>query len=231
MTDFCKIETRFEISDVLEAWIALCRAQHFDRLDDLFVLERWLKISGVPDGLAYPCIISLNEKPDFIFNTQSDKIGVEVTRLFSEQSGRAAKIAHQEKYGYCLTQFDFDSPKRNNTQIRNLIKTSARTGPLRDVSYLLDMYATQTVNIIYSKTKKAIFESDDGLFKTWLVVEDRQFLSSHDFPVFSAMIHQRLENYWDFGRMFDAIFFVSLVAKSCLTFKKSCPVGCRIYDV
>lgn len=220
MTAFCKIKTRLEIRDVLETWIALCRTQQFDRLDDLFVLERWLTTADVPERLAYPCIITLNEKPDFIVNTQFEKIGVEVTRFLAEQSGRAAKVAHQEKCGYCLTQFDFDSPKRNNTQITNLIHTSARTGQWRDVSYLLDMYVTQTVNIIHSKTKKAILESNDGLSKTWLVVEDRQFLSSHDFPIFSAMIHQRLENYWDSGRTFEMIFFVSLVEKTCLTFKK-----------
>jgi len=210
----CWIESPVVLRENLSVWIEKLRANQERRLDDLFVLQRWLATKSATTNLHFPCEIELSEKPDFILHMKGGSIGLEVTRFLAEQRARATKIANQEKIGYSPTLFDFDSPKRNNTEIKGLVRNhNLGLETWRCSQDIVNLYCEKLHNIIKEKTKKVIKEGAQHFPNNWLVIEDQHFISEHNLFLIKELIETQLENYWKKQLSFNLIFFVSLTEK------------------
>jgi hypothetical protein len=196
------------LADDIAQWIEKLRHTHSSRLNDLFTLQRWLSIPAVTDRIKFPCSIHLSEKPDFVIKSEDVSIGIECTWFLAEQRARAARIANHKKTWHTPTLFDFDSPKRRNSEISDMVQ-AGRTG-WRSASEMLVIYEEKLGKILSSKTCKAIIESTENHSIYWLVIEDHHFMSSFDLSNLDQVFRSRLAAYWTTRPCFDMIFLVSL---------------------
>ena len=206
----CWIESPAVLDKAVSAWIEKQRVIQERRLDDLFVLQRWMATTSAVSKLQFPLTIELSEKPDFVLHMEGRSTGLEVTRFLAEQRARAAKIANQEKTWHTPTLFDFDSPSRDNTEIKGMLENSQ----WRQVQELVVLYAEQLCEIIRKKTEKVIKKGLQDFSSHWLVVEDQHFISEHDLQHIQGLANSWLAEYWKDQLSFDTIFFVSLTEPS-----------------
>lgn len=225
----CQIQTRDLLRDTVALWVETCRLSEPKRLDDVFVLQRWLNTPTVADIMPFPCSIGLSEKPDFIISTGTGTIGVECTRFLAEQKARAARIANQKGVWHTPTIFDFDSPKRGNKEIAELVgqEPPGLTG-WRSIADMLALYEAKLEEILHEKTRKAIVESTQAYSSYWLVIEDQHFLSPFDLHHLDQMAKTRLAAYWTTNPCFDVVFFVSITdPDKTLVFQREAPTTRR----
>jgi len=225
----CCIRAKDELQDCVRAWVEACRIAKPDRLDDVFVLQRWLSTAAATKSLSLPCSIDLSEKPDFVLSQRDGKVGIECTRFLAEQRARAARIANEKGVWHTPTVFDFDSPRRGNSEIAGMVgqEPPGLTG-WRSIPDMLTLYESKLGEILVEKTRKGIVQSTQPCSSYWLVVEDQHFLSPFDLYHLEQMAMTRLAAYWRTGPAFDAIFFVSLTdPQRTLVFQKDTPTTRR----
>jgi hypothetical protein len=199
------------LKDEVAAWVDVHRESNDKRLDDVFVLQRTLGNPIAASRLPFPCTITLRESPDFLLTSNGLTIGIEVTRFLAEQRARAAKIANKHKVGHSPTPFDFDSPRRTNSEITEMVgDVPVGLSGWRSISDTLTLYTTEFERIVLAKTQKAILNSDLSANQWWLVIEDQHFLSPFDLHNFKEMCGAFLVRHWSSPRSFDRIFFLSI---------------------
>jgi len=207
----CYIHSKETLGPSMAKWIEEERASNPGRLDDFFVLDRWLNTPAGRDSLTYPCELRLHEKPDFILTTAHMVTGIEVTRFLAEQRARAAKIANDEHADHSPTDFDFDSPSRRNDEIRQIVRREPMgLNGWRSIHGRLDLYTKKIAEILTIKTRKAIVETTETCSSYWLVIEDQHFLTSFSLGHLRAMLTDYFTQYWRSEPSFDRVFFSSI---------------------
>lgn len=195
-------------------------AEDKTKLDDLFVLERWVKNCAPEIDLPYPGTLKLSEKPDFIFSGKSTA-GVEVTRFLAEQRQRAARLAEQQQRdaelagkpfgGHFPTSFNFDSPKRRNPAIECLLQQSpAGLVDFREIGPLIDLYVEEILEITTQKTSKVIEHGSTPCDCHILVIEDHHHISNADRNTMSRRLVEPMAKILVGQYAFKEVWFTSL---------------------
>lgn len=149
------------------------------KANELYILSRLFDRSGGNLPIIFPAIVELREKPDFVFASEGRHIGVEVTKFMPEQLARAESIARKERCGMVLTPFDYDSPNRNNDEIRARLQGhQVGLGDWVKISERADLHSDQMIKIILSKIKKVVVPNQQLFDEHWLIIEDGMNMSS-----------------------------------------------------
>jgi len=211
VTETLRITSRRDLKNEVAAWVEREREHNAKRLNDVFVLQRALDNSLVASRLPLPCTVALRESPDFLLTCGQVTIGVEVTRFLAEQRARAARIANKKKTGHSPTPFNFDSPRRTNSEIADMVgECPVGLSHWRNIGETLSLYTQEFERIVLAKTEKSIVKSDLCPTHRWLVIEDQHFLSPFDLHHFKQMCAPFLVRHWSRFRYFDRIFFLSI---------------------
>jgi len=152
-----------------------------NKLDDLYVLERWLSSCGQDIELPYPVSFALSEKPDVVLHSGDRTISIEVTKFLAKQRARATKIANHMGVGHSPSRFEFDSPNLTNKQIEGMVgDIPFDPSSWRETRSPLRMYAEKILGIVTAKAKKVIQEATCKCSYNILVIEDHHHLANYD---------------------------------------------------
>jgi len=134
--------------------------------------------------ISFPMKIVHRNKPDFLIETQTCKIGIEVSEVIPEQLARAEAIL-EKQFPNGMLELEFfrlDAPNRNNSAINEILyKTnkgneneakligSGLAGHIVEENWVRGI-----IGSIYSKTKKMNKVGFDKFQNNWLVLYDNQ---------------------------------------------------------
>lgn len=195
---------------LLNEWAIQVATTEPRKTDELFLLARLFEKANGILPITFPLTIELSEKPDFVFTFGNLRIGVEVTQFLAEQLARAQHIASEQKSGMVITPFDFDSPKRNNDQIRERMKgNQVGLADWVEIPKRIDTHAKEMAAVIESKTHKILSNKEDVFSENWLIVEDRMYMSYLELGTIMPRIHRLLAQKGNV-ESFDLILFVLL---------------------
>jgi len=182
------------------------------KLDDLFVLERWIERCAQDIQLPYPSIFQPAEKPDFVIAGQVN-VGIEVTKFLSEQRKRASILADTQGVGHCPTQFDFDSPKRRNPDIEDMIrKNPPGFSGWREIRSKVNLYVSMISSTVDSKAEKVIKHGLHKCERFILVMEDHHMNSNLSRAELNRLLGPKMEQHFAECHSFDEVWFTSLIS-------------------
>lgn len=181
------------------------------KLDDLFVLKRWVENYQTDIQLPFPSEVYLTEKPDFII-TGEISVGIEVTKFLSEQRQRATVLANKNAVGHSPTQFDFDSPPRKNPEIEQMVKRDHSCSTIwREVNSTMDLYADKITSILTAKAHKVIKNSNHSCDRFILVIEDHHMISNIGRRELSRLLEPKIKKHFEGNNSFHEIWLTSLI--------------------
>jgi hypothetical protein len=196
----------------------LKRVNDLKKLDEVFTLQRWLNNCAPDIFLPYPGTIVLAEKSDFRFYGTSI-VGIEVTKFLAEQRRRAEVLANEMGVAHYPTLFDFDSPKRRNPDIDNLIVCPpSGLASWRETGPSLMMYSKRILQIIAQKTSKVITHANEPCDYNILVIEDWHQIPDWEKKDLVRMLKGPMTAVFQKTHSFKEVWFTSL-SGSCKAIK------------
>ncbi len=213
-----KISRRFDAKRIFESSAIDLAQSAAHKANELAILARLFERTGGNLPVDFPLSVELHEKPDFIFNVEGTRIGVEVTQFRPEQLARAEHIASNEKCGMVITPFNFGSQKRNNDEIRDRMHgQQVGLGDWVEISKQVEIHSNQMIEIIASKVKKVVVPNQQIFVENWLVIEDRMNISSYQVAHMMPRIRQGL--YQQSGDLSFDLIILSLTGNVCGFYK------------
>ncbi len=164
-------------------------------------------LANVNIPLVYPCTLYLQEKPDFIVQEESCRIGVEVTEFVAEQRRRGETLGHALGHQMRVqSTLQFDSARRNNREIIDAMRPrQVGLSQWRDIGGLLNLYEQEFGRIISDKARKVI-EKGQECDKYWLVIADGMHTDSRHQSIILDRLSKSFRS--PSAIKFDKVFFV-----------------------
>ena len=182
------------------------------KFDELCALERWMINYSTYIVLPYPFYsIDPQEKSDFLLRGNTT-VGIEIRRFLAEQLGRAENIAANPNDGFFPGPFNFDSPKRKNPIIEDIVtRPPCGLSDFRNMDFDANMYADQIIDIISKKVELVIVNASTPCNRYILIIEDWHRISNTTRADISHLVGPRIDAVLQHKHSFDEIWFTSLI--------------------
>lgn len=175
---------------------------------EAWTISRLLSTLANAGGLSYPLSLNHRDKPDFLIEMGTIRIGVEVTEANPQRYAKYCALADREFPGALLEtgHFGWDAPERSTEEMRQLL----RQRKLTSEGWIGDRpeheWALFVQNVVETKLAK-LAQPEFGKFdRDWVSVYDNLPLPNVHLGEAISFLRPLLQDIWSRAPSFDTLF-------------------------
>ena len=164
------------------------------QFDERLQMRNFLKAAVKSGSLFFPLKLSHGDKPDFTIAFPTTNIGVEATKIASEQLERVQKLHRRDFKDRCIeiTTFTVKGPKRDNDELSDISLRGAWNASWQNAADISRFWLESAVSVLERKSRQRERYASN-FNETWLLLSDRLSLAEPDFQKHLKLIHPYLK--------------------------------------